>query len=254
MILRALPVVVAVALPTAALLAHGPLAQDPAYHAFVDERMLAGIPNFQNVASNILFLAAGIHGCLLAPALHEQRRAWITFFIALIFVAAGSSWYHLVPSDATLVFDRLPMTVAFMAYLCILLGHSLGHSIGARMLPGLVAIGASSVIIWQATGDLRPYVVVQATPVLATLFVVVMPLTRPSSGETCWMIAALACYLAAKIAELADPAIYEVTLHLVSGHSAKHLLAGAGTWCLVAAAAVTCRQTSLSRPPIGNAA
>ena len=45
-----------------ALLRHGPIPQDPAYHAFADTRRIAGIPNFWNVVSNLPFLLAGLYG------------------------------------------------------------------------------------------------------------------------------------------------------------------------------------------------
>ena len=36
--------------------------QDPAYHRFADDRSWLGIPNFQNVASNLPFLVVGALG------------------------------------------------------------------------------------------------------------------------------------------------------------------------------------------------
>jgi hypothetical protein len=39
-----------------------PVAQDLSYHQFADQRLIAGIPNFFNVLSNIPFLFVGIYG------------------------------------------------------------------------------------------------------------------------------------------------------------------------------------------------
>lgn len=39
--------------------------QDPAYHAFADQRTLHGVPHFWNVASNLPFVLAGLLGLLL---------------------------------------------------------------------------------------------------------------------------------------------------------------------------------------------
>ena len=43
-----------------------PIAQDPAYHLFADQRMLLGIPHFWNVVSNLPFLVVSALGLRLA--------------------------------------------------------------------------------------------------------------------------------------------------------------------------------------------
>ncbi len=48
-----------------------PVAQDPAYHNFADQRMLLRVPNFLNVASNLPFLLIGALG--LAFLLRDRR-------------------------------------------------------------------------------------------------------------------------------------------------------------------------------------
>ncbi len=39
-----------------------PIPQDPAYHNFIDQRMLYGVSNFWNVVSNLPFVIAGLLG------------------------------------------------------------------------------------------------------------------------------------------------------------------------------------------------
>ena len=39
-----------------------PIAQDPTYHQFADQRTLLGIPNFWNVVSNLPFVLVGAMG------------------------------------------------------------------------------------------------------------------------------------------------------------------------------------------------
>jgi len=39
-----------------------PIAQDPSYHQFADQRTLLGIPNFWNVVSNLPFVLVGTMG------------------------------------------------------------------------------------------------------------------------------------------------------------------------------------------------
>ena len=110
--------------------------QDPAYHRFADARTLLGLPNFWNVVSNIGFLVAGIYGLSQASRVTaaELRPAYFLYSIAIIGVAFGSSWYHYSPSNATLVWDRLPMSVAFMALFAMVLGDRVSWRLGRALL------------------------------------------------------------------------------------------------------------------------
>ena len=93
--------------------------QDPEYHLFADTRTILGIPNFFDVVSNLVFLAAGIWG--LMPALsrrneaafreYSERWPYIAFFLGFILTSFGSAYYHLSPENKTLVWDRLAMAV-----------------------------------------------------------------------------------------------------------------------------------------------
>src|SRR5215472_17342126 len=85
--------------------------QDQAYHLFADQRTLIGIPNFWNVVSNIPFVAVGALGL----ARYRNNIATIVLFLGVFMTGIGSAYYHWAPSDGTLFWDRLPMTVAFAA-------------------------------------------------------------------------------------------------------------------------------------------
>src|SRR5262245_34834311 len=97
-----------------------PLAQPQAYHDFADQRTLWGIPHALDVLSNLGFIAVGLWGLVaaargrfnfsLAPT---ARAAWLAMFVGLTLTGLGSAFYHLAPSDPTLVWDRLPMALAF---------------------------------------------------------------------------------------------------------------------------------------------
>ena len=162
--------------------------QDPAYHAFVDTRELAGIPNFWNVFSNVGYLVVGVYGLMSVRRLSspEMRPAYITFCVAVFFVAFGSSWYHYAPSTETLVWDRLPMSVGFMALISLVFADRVSGVLAKRLLWPLVAVGVASVFYWAWTeqrgaGDLRPYALVQFLPI------VLMPLLLlmfPGSGRS----------------------------------------------------------------------
>jgi hypothetical protein len=153
-----------------------PIAQEPAYHRFVDVRTLLGVPNFWNVASNLPFVIAGALGLWRYHAVRAQvreplRSAAIALFLGVLLVGFGSGWYHLAPSNGSLVWDRLPMTVAFMALFALVLGVRIDTRLAQWLLWPLLVLGAASVVYWHVTeldghGDLRPYALVQFLPVL----------------------------------------------------------------------------------------
>lgn len=221
----------AVAAALAALLPA--VTQDPGYHRFIDRRLLAGVPNALNVLSNAAFALAGVAGLwwTLDPRALADRRArpaWLTLFGAVLATAAGSAWYHLEPDSARLVWDRLPMAVAFMALVAVLAGERFGAGAGRWLLPRLVLAGVASVWWWQAGdaaggGNLLPYAAVQGGALLA---VPVLLVRRPrEAGPRAPWLAALGLYVAAKVLEVEDAAVFAIAG--VSGHTLKHLAAAA---------------------------
>lgn len=107
------------------------IAQDPAYHNFADQRRLLGVPNFFDVISNVFFLfvgAAGIRFVLTTPLSPRSpfsdsvdRWSYLVFFVAVGATAIGSGYYHMHTNNETLVWDRLPMAVGFLALLAAVL-------------------------------------------------------------------------------------------------------------------------------------
>lgn len=227
-----------------AVILRGPIPQAPGYHAFADQRHLFGIPNFWNVASNLAFLVVGLAGLLVlrrrptSGVLSPLLPSYLAFFLGTVLVAIGSAYYHLAPSDKSLIWDRLPMTVTFMAFLAILIGEQIDPEIGARFLIPLLAVGVLSVMYWwfterQGSGDLRPYVIVQFLPIVLTPLLLLLfqsPLTRVS---LLWGV--LAAYAVAKLLEVLDGPVFNVT-EAVSGHSLKHVVAAFGAYLLILAA------------------
>ncbi len=223
---------------TIAVIVHGPIPQPEGYHLFADHRTIFGIPNFWNVVSNLPFLAVGLAGFFVmrtgsSPGvLPALRPAYFTFFLGTVLVAFGSGYYHLTPSDDSLVWDRLPMTITFMAFLAILIGEHIGPAVGARLLLPFLAVGLLSIAYWRFTDDLRPYVLVQFLPMLlAPLLLLLFPsaLTRPA---LLWSV--LVAYAVAKVFEELDDPIYRI-IRGISGHSLKHIIAAAGTYFVVLA-------------------
>ena len=97
--------------------------QPQSYHLFADRRTFAGIPNFANVISNLPFAAVGLSGLVFllradsAKYFLDRRERWpyLIVFAGLVLTAFGSSYYHLQPDNASLLWDRLPMVIVFMS-------------------------------------------------------------------------------------------------------------------------------------------
>ena len=113
-------------------------AQDPRYHEFADQRRIAGVPNLLNVVSNAMFAVAGILGLRLAWK-HARGPAAVAFFLSAVLVAAGSAYYHVRPTNQTLVWDRLPMTLVFMSLVALVIGDRIGPRAGQAMFGPLLA-------------------------------------------------------------------------------------------------------------------
>jgi hypothetical protein len=224
-----------------------PIAQDPGYHAFADDRTMLGVPNFLNVASNLPFLAVGVLGLALllrrdavgpAGPVRERAERWPlqVLFAGVALAAFGSAYYHLAPDNDRLVWDRLPMTVAFMGLFASIIGERIGVRAGTWLLGPLVWLGFASVINWHMgerrdAGDLRLYGFVQFYPLLAIpLLLWLFPARYTCSG---YVFVALGWYLLAKVLETGpvDHGLFNLG-GVLSGHTLKHLSAALGTFWL----------------------
>lgn len=228
-----------------AMLALPRIPQDPTYHHFADTRSWLGVPNFLDVVSNLPFLlvgllglrfmarerAAGGSGAFLTPG--ERQPYWVLFF-GVALTGIGSAYYHWSPSNATLFWDRLPMTIAFMALLSAIVAERVDLGLGRWLLVPLVAFGVLSTLYWhlgeqRGVGDLRPYALVQFGSLIAIpLMVMLFP---PRYSRTPDLFVALGWYVLAKIFESFDHEIFDVVG--ISGHTLKHLASGIGAWWIL---------------------
>ncbi|WP_198649925.1 ceramidase domain-containing protein [Zobellella maritima] len=216
----------------ALVLSLGPLAQNQAYHEFADQRTLWGLPHALNILSNLPLLVVGCAGLLFVrrDRTEATRAAWQALFAGLVLVSAGSAYYHWQPSNETLLWDRLPMTIGFMGLFIALLGEYLRPGLARLLVPALLT-GLASVFYWYWFDDLRPYIWVQFMPLLSIPLLMMLFDSRYSHGR--WLLVALAWYGLAKLAEVYDLAIYQATDALISGHTLKHLLAAASGYSLL---------------------
>jgi hypothetical protein len=212
-----------------------PIPQDPRYHGFADQRACFGIPHCLNVVSNIPFFIFGAMGLSFLRA-GEAKHAFATsreglpyavFFTGALLIGLGSSYYHLAPDDARLVWDRLPMTVSLMAIFAAILVERVSIRAGLYLLGPLLLAGLGSVVYWRWSAlhgveNLAPYGAVQFTPLLSIPLILLLFPPRYTHGGG--FLGAIAWYAAAKLAEALDHPIFALG-HVVGGHALKHLFA-----------------------------
>jgi hypothetical protein len=229
--------------------------QPLAYHDFADQRGAYGIANFFDVASNLAFALTGLAilwVLLRRRAAFEcpvERWPWFVFAAGLLLTSAGSCHYHLEPSNETLFWDRLPMTIAFMGLIAAQLVDRVHVRVGLLALGPMLLVGVASVVYWIATerlgrGNVVPYGVLQAFAVIALLKLAVFHPSRYTHGGAILLV--FAGYVLAKGFEHLDREIFEWT-GIVSGHTLKHVAAGLAG--LPVAWMLWRRQPSASRDP-----
>lgn len=217
-----------------------PVSQDPSYHRFSDSRTFLGIPYFVNVISNFPFVLVGMLGLFLLPKATAPKGIIVMYailFSGILLTGFGSAWYHVHPDNGTLVYDRIPMTIVFMALLSATIGELIDLTLGLWLLAPLLMLGVISVLWWSYTesagrGDLRMYGLVQYYPMLFIPLILALfpaPAGNPGARQLIWVVV---WYIIAKLCEKFDSQVYSFT-GFISGHSLKHLAAAMATWYLV---------------------
>ncbi len=203
-----------------------PIIQDEAYHQFSDQSSIFGIPNFWNVISNLPFFLVGIFGI---KQFVKAGCHWIytLFFMGVSCVAFGSAYYHWAPISSTLLWDRLPMTVAFMSLFSISIKEFISDKLGRQLLLPLMVIGICSILYWKFTGDLRIYAFVQFYPILGIPIILIFYKSSTHKTKAYWLL--ILAYGVAKVFEHFDTQIHQV-IGIISGHTLKHVIAAAGIY------------------------
>lgn len=214
----------------------GPFPQDSNYHRFADQRSVLGIANFYNVVSNLPLVIIGNMGMRLVASKKANvgfgtlRPLYFIFFAGVFLTGFGSAYYHYQPDNQSLFWDRLPMTIGFMAFLCVVIGECISGRLALRLIGPLLMIGIASVVYWLGTelggrGDLRLYVLIQFLPMV--LIPVTLWLYKPAFTVSRPIWGMLGVYMVAKIAEFYDAGFY-IFSGRISGHTLKHALMAVG--------------------------
>lgn len=215
--------------------------QPPSYHDFADQSSCLGLAHCADTLSNLLFVVAGVaglaflHGAPVSPGPTYTLLSYRLFFAAVILVGLASGYYHLAPDNDRLLWDRAAIVLALSAWFAAVLGERAGTRRALYLLPALGLIGLVSVAYWywsesQGRGDLRPYLLVQALPMLLVPLLLRLYPPRYGSDRDILMVPCL--YLLALLGEVLDRQIAALT-GLVSGHTLKHLLAAAAVGWVV---------------------
>ena len=203
------------------------------YHHFADQRVMLGIPNFLNVASNVGFLIAGLLGLVVVFnrrtvfEFASERWPYTVFFLGLLLTAAGSTYYHLEPNNESLFWDRLPMTIVFMALLSSQIVDRISVRMGLALLVPLLLVGAASVYYWLVTermgaGNVLPYGVLQGYSVVVLVLLTMLKPSRYTRGNDVYYM--FGWYALSKVFETFDAQFFALG-NFVSGHTLKHLAA-----------------------------
>lgn len=221
-----------------AMLWHGPVLQLAHYHEFADQGVWLGIPHAADVLSNLgfAFVAALAGYQLFVQQRYARSAAALPAFgllcVTVFLTAAASAYYHLAPDDARLFWDRMAIAIASACLICGVRADAkpgmTSHRALLELMLGLM-LAVASVIWWRYSADLRPYLLLQLWTVL--LVIVWQGIWQVDHRVRRWFNAAIACYVLAKLAEMADHRILSLTA-CVSGHSLKHLIAAGAAACV----------------------
>jgi hypothetical protein len=217
-----------------------PISQDPGYHDFADKRTYWGVPNTLDVLSNIPLAIVGLMGIFATQKRLRNRKfnaavfQYLIFFSGVFLTGIGSFYYHLSPSNETLIWDRLPITILTLGFFCSVISEMVSPKASLILVGPLLLIGIGSVLYWHYTeslssGDLRLYGVVQFLPLI--LIPLILLMYKLPENYFPFIIGLVFFYALSRLTEVFDHQIFE-TLRILSGHTLKHIFAAAAAFCI----------------------
>ena len=221
----------------------GPALMQPAsFHDFADQRAWGPLPHAMDVLSNLPFAAWGVAGLwALARAVRlraiGRASAWLAglFFAGLVITAGVSAFYHWQPDDAGLVWDRTGMVLAFAGLLGLAALQGVSRRAGIALAAAVLVLGPVSVWVWAVSGNLLPWGVLQIGGMALILSLAWLQPAWPAPDLSIRWALVVTLYALAKVLELTDHPVFEMTGQLISGHSLKHVVASCAAWPVVLA-------------------
>lgn len=218
-----------------------PMALPAGYHAFADTRGWGALPFAADVLSNLAFAVVGALGLrrLACLPVSAQARAQVhaaaslVLCLGLLFTAVASGVYHLHPDDAGLALDRMGMAWVFAGVMGVAVANRVSDRaalVGMALLAVLAP--AAAAVAWMANNAV-PWAVVQFGGLLVLAGLAALP-ARPGQAALP-LVALLVGYALAKVAEMSDQWVFDLTAGVVSGHTLKHVLAAYAVWPVLAA-------------------
>lgn len=200
----------------------------PKHHLFADMRNFLGVPNTLNVITNFPFLIVGVLGFVLCLqgdffniSLRGEVWGWALFYAGIAAVAFGSAYYHLKPDDSRVMWDTLPMIIAYSSLFASFIVERVGMRIGLTCLIALLLVAVFSIAYERMFNDIRLCMMFLLIPCIAIPGMTFMfPPKYTHSGY--WLLAS-GVYLLAKFEAVADGKIYRINHYIISGHSLEHL-------------------------------
>lgn len=210
-----------------------PIAQDINYHNFIDNTTFFNISNFNNVISNLGFIAIAFYGLINNKRRLSENPLVLILLLGLLLTGIGSSYYHWKPNNYTLVYDRLPMVIVFMSFFIFIISTYISKKYVVLYGSILIIMGFGSVLYWSYTesigkGDLRPYALIQFLPMV--LIPLILILFKNKDNKSMYIFPVFGCYVLAKLFEHFDKHVFTITNEIISGHSLKHLISAIATY------------------------
>ncbi|KAJ4708198.1 Alkaline phytoceramidase (aPHC) [Melia azedarach] len=200
----------------------------PHGNLFADMRNFLGVPNTLNVITNFPFLIVGVIGFVLTLqgsffkiSFRGEVWGWALFYAGIAGVAFGSAYYHLKPDEDRVMWDTLPMMIAYASLFSTFLVERVGVKIGLSCLIALVSVAFLSMSYARIFNDFRLCMTFQLIPCLA-IPVMVFFLPPKYTHSRFWIYAA-GVHIIAKFEAIADRKIYHANHYIISGHSLEHL-------------------------------
>lgn len=202
----------------------------PSENLFADLRVLCGVHNFGDVISNISFVLVGLYA--ITYLVRNDNKDFNMWLIAIgsIMVGLGSAYYHNNPNNATLVWDRLPMSIVFSGIFMYSINTL--HLIEKRnyQLASLayLVFSIATVLIWKLGTKINlnlitPYVFLQFGGMVLIIVLAIMAFFEKKAQLSKTLFVIIVCYAVAKVFEHFDFQVFTALNHTISGHSIKHL-------------------------------